>query len=79
MKNKINNLNSLLAKMEVFIEKAKEDGTITPQEITQFNKLHEKKTVVAVSKKDQSMEDLIQQIIRRELDSKSVLGSSLQH
>ena len=79
MQKKIDTLNSLLAKMEVFIEKAKEDGTISPQEIAQFNKLLEKKTVVAANKKDQSIEDLVQQIIRRELNSKSVLGSSLQH
>ena len=79
MQKKIDTLNSLLAKMEVFVEKAKEDGTISPQEIAQFNKLLEKKTVVVENKKDQPLEDLVQQIIRRELNSKSVLGSSLQH
>ena len=49
LKKKIFNLDSLLAKMEVFIEKAKEDGTITPQEIAQFNKLLEKKTAVTAN------------------------------
>ena len=78
LRHKIDDINTLIAKIEVYIEKAREDGIITPEEVRLFNTLVEEKVSKKKGKKkeEQDIQHLIEQIIRQELN-KQVLDSSL--
>ena len=72
LKHKIDHLNTLLAKIEVYIEKAREDGVITPEEVSQFNKLLDvEKKKKKKKDKDINIHQIIEEVIQKEL-AKSV-------
>ena len=64
LRDKINDQQKLLAKVELFIEKAREDGIITPDEVSRFNKLTDTKKKIPKTQ-EVDIETLIEQIINR--------------
>ena len=77
IKSKLDNLQTLIAKMEVYIEKAREDGSITPEEVNKFNNLLEieKKKNLKISKKeklklDENLQAFIEEVITRNINKR---------
>jgi len=76
IKSKVDSLKELIAKIETYIEKAREDGIIMPEEIKRFNDLllssevKKKKEKEKEKEKEEDLYKMIEEVIAKQLLAK---------